>query len=91
LLDGVLPQIRGSILDADHPLGGQSSTPIYSQVIVGLALTCRSAYRGVVEFLRDLLGLPVSLGCVHDVLQAATRQADIINRQQTCQALGGLA
>ncbi len=42
------------------------------QVIVGLTLTCRSSYRGVVEFLRDLLGLPVSLGCVHDVLQAAT-------------------
>ncbi len=52
------------------------------QVIVGLTLICRSPYRGVVEFLRDLLGLPVSLGCVHDVLQAATRQADIINRQQ---------
>ncbi|HEY0201602.1 MAG TPA: hypothetical protein VGC24_07910 [Burkholderiaceae bacterium] len=29
------------------------------------------------EFLRDLLGLPVSVGCVHDVLQAATRQADL--------------
>ena len=52
------------------------------QVIVGLTLICRSSYRGVVEFLRDLLGLPVSVGCVHDVLQAATRQADIINRQQ---------
>jgi len=52
------------------------------QVIVGLTLICRSSYRGVVEFLRDLLGLPVSLGCVHGVLQAATRQADIINRQQ---------
>jgi len=42
------------------------------QVIVGLTLICRSSYRGVVEFLRDLLGVPVSLGCVHDVLQAAT-------------------
>ena len=52
------------------------------QVIVGLTLICRSSYRGVVEFLRDLLGLPISVGCVHDVLQAATRQADIINRQQ---------
>jgi len=51
------------------------------QVIVGLPLICRSSYRGV-EFLRDLLGVPVSLGCVHDVLQAATQQADIINRQQ---------
>ena len=27
------------------------------QVIVGLTLMCRSSYRGVVEFMRDLLGL----------------------------------
>src|SRR5919202_597583 len=52
------------------------------QVIVGLALICRSSYRGVVEFLRDLLGVPVSLGRVHDVLQAATRQASAINHDQ---------
>ncbi|MGI4942584.1 MAG: hypothetical protein ACRYHQ_18785, partial [Janthinobacterium lividum] len=52
------------------------------QVIVGLTLICRGSYRGVVEFMRDLLGMSVSVGCVHDVLQAATRQADIINRQQ---------
>jgi len=52
------------------------------QVIVGLPLTCRSSYRGVVEFLRDLLGVPVSLGCVHDVLEAATRQASAINCDQ---------
>jgi hypothetical protein len=52
------------------------------QVIVGLTLICHSAYRGVVEFLRDLLGLPISVGCVHDVLQAATRQASAINRDQ---------
>src|SRR3712207_4023233 len=49
------------------------------QVIVALTLICRSSYRGVVEFLRDLLGLPVSLGHVHDVLQAATRQASMVN------------
>ena len=52
------------------------------QVIVGLTLICRGSYRGVVEFLRDLLGVPISVGCVHDVLQAATRQAGIINGQQ---------
>jgi len=52
------------------------------QAIVGLTLICRSSYRGVVEFLRDLLGVPVSLGCVHDVLQAATRQASTINQGQ---------
>jgi len=52
------------------------------QVIVALTLICRSSYRGVVEFLRDLLGLPVSLGCVHDVLEATTRQASAINQGQ---------
>jgi len=31
------------------------------QVIVGLPLICRSSYRGVVEFMRDLLGIPLSL------------------------------
>ncbi len=52
------------------------------QVIVGLTLICHSSYCGVVEFLRDLLGVPVSLGCVHDVLEAATRQASAINHDQ---------
>ena len=52
------------------------------QVIVALPLICRSSYRGVVEFLRDLLGVPVSLGCVHDVLQSATRQASAVNAEQ---------
>src|SRR3954453_1815197 len=52
------------------------------QVIVGLTLICRGSYRGAVEFLRDLLGVPVCLGCVHDVLQSATRQASVINRDQ---------
>ncbi len=52
------------------------------QVIVGLALICRSSYRGVVEFLRDLLGFSISVGTVHHVLQSAARQADIINHDQ---------
>ncbi len=52
------------------------------QVIVGLPLICHSSYRGVVEFLRDLLGLSISVGTVHHVLQSATLQAGVINRQQ---------
>ena len=52
------------------------------QVMVGLTLICRSSYRGVVEFLRDLLGVPVSVGCVQDILEAVTRQANEINRDQ---------
>jgi hypothetical protein len=45
----------------------------------GAAADLHSSYRGVIEFLRDLLGIPVSLGTGHDVLQAAARQADVIN------------
>ena len=52
------------------------------QLIVALVLIGRSSYPGVVEFLHDLLGVAVSVGCVHDVLPAATRQASAINRDQ---------
>jgi hypothetical protein len=30
--------------------------------VVALTLICRSSYRGVVEFIRDLLGVPISVG-----------------------------
>jgi hypothetical protein len=52
------------------------------QMIVGLALICHSSYRGIVEVLRDLLGVAISVGTVHDVLQWATQQAGVINREQ---------
>ncbi len=52
------------------------------QVIIALTLICRSSYHGVVEFLRDLLGVPISVGCVHDVLQAAAREASAVNHDQ---------
>src|SRR5215208_294588 len=48
------------------------------QVIVGLTLICRGSYRGVVEFLRDLLGVSISVGTVHHVLEWATQQAGIV-------------
>src|SRR5208337_4648075 len=57
------------------------------QVIVGLTLMCRSSYRGVIEFLRDLLGVPISVGTVHHVLQSVTRQAGIINHEQDLSAI----
>ncbi|TDH60071.1 hypothetical protein E2C06_23785 [Dankookia rubra] len=34
----------------------------WRRVIVALPLICHSSYRGGVEFLRDLLGLSVSMG-----------------------------
>lgn len=56
--------------------------PWLRQMIVGLALICHSSYRGIVECLRDLLGVAISVGTVHDVLQSATQQAGVINREQ---------
>ena len=60
------------------------------QVIVGLMLICRGSYRGVVEFLRDLLGVSISIGTVHHVLQVATRQAGVVNhaRDLSCIRVG---
>jgi hypothetical protein len=52
------------------------------QVIVGLALICHSSYRGIIECLRDLLGVTISVGTVHDVLHSATLQAGVINHEQ---------
>jgi hypothetical protein len=35
------------------------------QMIVALALMCRSSYLGIIEFMRDLLGWPISIGTIH--------------------------
>ena len=75
--------IPPAYLAQPHPTSQPASKlTVPRQVIVGLTLICRSSYRGVVEFLRDLLGVPVSVGCVHDVLQSATREASVINHDQ---------
>jgi hypothetical protein len=52
------------------------------QVMLGLPLICRSSYRGVMEFMRDLLGVSISVGSVHNLLQWAAQQAGAINRDQ---------
>src|SRR6201981_405432 len=52
------------------------------QVIVALALMCRGSYLGILEFMRDVLGWPISIGTVHNVLHAAAEQARVINDAQ---------
>ena len=52
------------------------------QAMLGLTLICRSSYRGVTEFTRDLLGVSVSVGSVHNLQQWAAQQAGAINREQ---------
>jgi len=50
------------------------------QVIVALALMCRGSYLGIIEFMRDLLGISISPGTVHTVLNSAAERAGVINR-----------
>ena len=52
------------------------------QVVLVLTLICRSSYRGVVEFMRDILGVPISLGSVHNLNQLAAQRAGNINSTQ---------
>jgi hypothetical protein len=52
------------------------------QVALGLTLICHSSYRGVVEFCRDLLGVKLSVGTVHNILQDAVEKARTHNLQQ---------
>ena len=52
------------------------------QLILGLVLICHSSYRGVVELLRDLFDTPISIGTVHNRLEAATATAVEINQEQ---------
>ena len=56
--------------------------PWLDQAILGLTLICHSPIRGVSEFCRDLLDYPISVGKVHNVLQAAVEQARVYNCQQ---------
>ena len=37
------------------------------QAVIGLVLLCHGSYRGVIEFLRDSLDTPISLGTVHNI------------------------
>jgi len=46
------------------------------QLILGLILVCHCSYRGVVELLRDLFDLPISVGTIHNRLQSAAPGCD---------------
>ncbi|WP_205879178.1 hypothetical protein [Leptolyngbya sp. BC1307] len=52
------------------------------QLILGLVLICHSSYRGVVELLRDLFDTPISVGTVHNRLEAAAATAVELNQSQ---------
>jgi hypothetical protein len=50
-------------------------------VIVALALIFRGSCRGVIEFMRELLGVSIGVGTIRQVLQSAARTTDVINHE----------
>jgi hypothetical protein len=57
------------------------------QLILALILICHCSYRGVVELLRDLFDLPISVGTIHNRLQVAAEQAAAIKQSQDLSAI----
>jgi hypothetical protein len=57
------------------------------QLILALVLSCHSPYRGVLAVLRDLFDTELSLGTVHNTVQAAVARARAIN---DCYDLAGV-
>ena len=49
------------------------------QLVLALVLTCHSPYRGVIALLGDLFDTELSLGTVHNIVQAAVAPAREIN------------
>jgi len=52
------------------------------QLILALVLICHCSYRGVVELMRDLFDLRISVGTIHNRLQSAAATAFEINQAQ---------
>lgn len=52
------------------------------QLVLGLTLVCHSSLRGVVELLADVFDVSISVGTVHNVLQAAVAAARSCNARQ---------
>lgn len=46
---------------------------------LGLVMICHSSFRGVLEFMRDLLGVDTSIGSVHNVVLEAVEKARGLN------------
>lgn len=50
--------------------------------VVALLLICHSSYRGVIEFLRDILDVKMSIGTVHNIFKAVVPRSQGINQAQ---------
>jgi hypothetical protein len=52
------------------------------QFVLGLALEGHSSFRGIGQLAQDLLDYPLSVGTIHNILEAAASQARVINQAQ---------
>lgn len=50
------------------------------QVVLGLIFLCHSSFRGVVEFLGDLLDIRISIGTIHNLVEKTVPKAQQINQ-----------
>jgi hypothetical protein len=57
------------------------------QVTLALTMIAHASMRGVTEFMSDLLGVPISLGTVHNIHQRAALQANAINDSMDLSAI----
>ena len=57
------------------------------QMVLGLILICHSSFRAAVEFLRDLLDYPLSVGTVARIVHAAVGPAQAHNQRQDLSAV----
>ena len=57
------------------------------QIVLGLILICHSSFRAAVEFLRDLLDYPLSVGTVANLVAAAVGPAQAHNQRQNLSAV----
>jgi len=57
------------------------------QATLGLTMIAHASMRGVTEFMRDLVGVSLSLGTVHHIHQQAARQAILINNDVDLSAI----
>lgn len=57
------------------------------QFVLALILICRSSIRGVVELLRDLFQIEISVGTVHNTLHSSIERARSINESRDLSAI----
>ena len=58
------------------------TAPRIRQCVLALLLICHSSYRGVVELLRDVFGIELSLGTVHNIAAEAVVAAGRVNARE---------